>query len=172
MELRRMMKSYLSIFVLGISISAIVCSTAQAADWPNYRGPNYNGISTETGFSISWPEAGPKVLWKASIGTGFASMAVSDGNVYAIGNIDDKDFLYCFDAATGKEIWKKSYPCPLYSKMHEGGPCATPTVEGDAVYTLSKDGDALQLRARSQMTRWVIRVHKNNRLRFWRKGFL
>jgi len=105
-----MMKSYVHLLIIGLGISAIVFSTAQAADWPNYRGANYDGISSETGWSATWPEEGPKVLWKYSLGTGFASMAVSDGKVYATGNIDDKDFLYCLDAATGKEIWKTSYP--------------------------------------------------------------
>jgi len=152
-----MMKSCVHVVILGLSISAIVFSTAQAADWPNYRGPNYDGISTETGWSATWPEDGPKMLWKYSLGTGFASMAVSNGRVYALGNIDDNDFLYCLDAATGKEIWKTSYPCPLYKKSHEGGPCATPTINGDAIYTFSKDGDAVRFKVSTGEIVW----HKN-----------
>ena len=155
-----MMKSYRKVLILGIGISAIVLSTAWAADWPKYRGSNYDGISSETGFSASWPEAGPKVLWKYSLGTGFASMAVSNGRVYATGNIDDNDILYCLDAATGKEIWKTSYPCPLYSKNHEGGPCATPTIEGDAVYTFSKDGDAIRFKASNGEIVWHKKLNK------------
>ena len=157
MKLRKMMKSVLHVVILGLCISAAVCSTARAADWLNYRGPNHDGISTETGWSTSWPESGPKILWKSSLGTGFASMAVSNGKVYATGNIGDKDFLYCLDAATGKEIWKKSYPCPLYKKDHEGGPCATPTIDGDAVYTFSKGGDAIRFNAATGEIVW----HKN-----------
>jgi len=155
-----MMKRHVYVLVLGLSMSVIFCSTAQAADWPNYRGSNYDGISSETGLSASWPEAGPKVLWKYSLGAGFASMAVSNGKVYATGNIDDKDFLYCLDAATGKEIWKKSYPCPLYSKNHEGGPCATPTIDGDAVYTFSKDGDAIRFKAATGEIVWHKKLNK------------
>jgi outer membrane protein assembly factor BamB len=132
-------------------------STAEAADWPNWRGPNRNGISSETGWVTTWPEEGPKVLWKHSIGAGFASIAVSNGRAYAMGNIRDNDLLYCFDAETGKEIWKKSYPCPLFKKNHEGGPCATPTVEGGAVYTFSKNGDAIRFNAATGDIVW----HKN-----------
>lgn len=160
MELHRMMKSCAQILVFGLGICVIgTClhSPAEAADWPNYRGPNYNGISSETGWLAAWHKNGPKVLWRHSIGTGFASMAVSNGKVYAMGNIDDKDFLYCLDAATGKEIWKKSYPCPLYNKSHEGGPCATPTIDGDAVYTFSKNGDAIRFNAATGEIVW----HKN-----------
>lgn len=130
--------------------------SARAADWPNYRGPDYDGISEETGWQSTW-QGSPTIAWKASLGWGFASMAVSDGRVYAMGNVNDKDIVYCFDAASGKELWKQSYPCPRYKKMHEGGPCATPTVEGTAVYVLSKAGDALRLNAKTGEVIW----HKN-----------
>jgi outer membrane protein assembly factor BamB len=157
---RKVIRDYVQALVFGLSISAIgtgFYSTAEAADWPNYRGPNHNGISNETGWSATWPEGGPKVLWKTSIGNGFCSIAVSNGRAYTMGNIKNNDILYCFDAKTGKEIWKKSYPCPLYKKNHEGGPSATPTVDGNAVYTFSKDGDAIRFNAATGQKVW----HKN-----------
>jgi len=160
MMLKKVTEGYLRIMVCGLSICALAvcfCGAAGAADWPHWRGPDYNGISNETGWTAAWPEDGPKVLWQAELGTGFASMAVSKGRVYAMGNIDDNDILYCFDAKTGSRIWKKSYPCPLYPKMHEGGPCATPTVDGDAVYTFSKNGDAIRFNAETGEIVW----HKN-----------
>ena len=160
MESRGIIRNYILVLLFRFVAFAVVivcCNKSQASDWPNWRGPNYNGISSETGWSATWPEEGPKVLWKTSIGTGFASMAVSNGRVYATGNINDNDILYCFDAETGEEIWKKSYPCPLYKKSHEGGPCATPTVDGNAVYTFSKDGDAIRFNAATGQKVW----HKN-----------
>lgn len=151
-------------YMLTLAVVFIVCTvgaeyygTAKAADWPNWRGPNHNGISSETGWITTWPKEGPKVLWTASIGTGFSSMAVSNGRVYAMGNINNNDIIYCFQADTGKEIWKQSYPCPLYNKQHEGGPAATPTVEGDAVYVFSKNGDAIRFKAATGQVVW----HKN-----------
>ena len=143
----------LSIFAFG----ADFYSTAGAADWPNWRGPNHDGVSSETGWVANWPKEGPTVVWKASIGTGFSSIAVGNGRAYAMGNINDNDILYCFDAATGKEIWKKSYPCPLYAKNHEGGPSATPTIDGEAIYTFSNDGDIIRFKAESGEIVW----HKN-----------
>jgi len=154
---RKVIRGYMLALVFGLSINAIgtgFYSTAEAADWPNWRGPNYNGISSETGWNATWPEGGPKVLWKKSIGTGFASMAISNGRVYATGNIKDNDILYCFDAKTGEEIWKESYPCPLFNKNHEGGPAATPTVDGNAVYTFSKNGDAIRFNAATGEVIW------------------
>lgn len=160
MTVQRIKKGYLWASVCGLSICAIAasfCGDAWATDWPHWRGPDYNGISNESGWTAAWPEGGPKVLWKAELGIGFASMAVSKGRVYAMGNISNNDILYCFDAKTGSQIWKKSYPCPLLDKSHEGGPCATPTVDGDAVYTFSKNGDAIRFNAETGEIVW----HKN-----------
>ena len=145
------------LFSFVFFMSIVHSNTAIAADWPRWRGPDYNGISKETGWSATFPEGGPKVLWEKSIGAGFASITVSDGKAYTMGNIDDHDILYCFDAATGNEIWKKSYPCPLLNNNHEGGPCATPTIDGDAVYTFSKDGDVVRFKTANGDIVW----HKN-----------
>jgi outer membrane protein assembly factor BamB len=130
---------------------------AEAADWPNWRGPNYNGISDETGWVATWPKEGPKILWEKSIGRGFCSITVSKGRVYTMGNIKNTDIVYCFDEQTGRKIWRRSYPCPLLDKSHEGGPAATPTVHGEFVYTFSKQGDAFCLKAATGDVVW----HKN-----------
>jgi outer membrane protein assembly factor BamB len=117
-----------------------LATNLHAADWPNYRGPDHNGISKETGWSTQWPANGPKVLWKAKVGFGFASFAVANGRTYTTGNADNTDTIFCFDANTGKEIWKRSYPAPLDPKSYQGGTSATPTVDDDRVYTVSKRG--------------------------------
>jgi len=111
-----------------------------AADWPYFRGPDHNGISKETGWSAQWPASGPKQLWKAKVGMGFSTLSVSKGRVYTTGNTSDTDSVFCFDANTGKELWKHSYAAPLDPKYYEGGTSATPVVDGDRVYTLSKRG--------------------------------
>ncbi len=153
----------------GYMFSAINSNIAYAADkgtsvdWPNWHGPHHNGISSETGWQTHWPEDGPKILWKKSIGTGFASIAVSRGRIYAMGNTgkkgdkkekEHKDIIYCLNAHTGREIWRKSYLCPVFPKQHEGGPGATPTVDGDFVYTLSKKGDLYCLNAETGQVIW------------------
>ena len=101
-------------------------------------------------------------MWRASVGTGFSSIAVSGGRAYTMGNtgskdIDEKehkDIIFCFDAKTGEEKWRYPYPCPLNPKNHEGGPSATPTVEGDRVYTLSKKGHVFCLNAKTGKVIW------------------
>jgi outer membrane protein assembly factor BamB len=162
MEWRRISRASLQVWGFSIvSLAFVVSSVGLSADWPNWRGPNYNGISDEAGWSTTWPEDGPKIAWKTSIGTGFASMAVSDGRVYAMGNIGDKDILYCFDEKTGKEIFRYSYPCPLFNKQHEGGPAATPTVSGDSVYVFSKQGDVLRINAETGEVIWHKELSKD-----------
>ncbi|MHC4160156.1 MAG: outer membrane protein assembly factor BamB family protein, partial [Planctomycetota bacterium] len=112
----------INVWMEFILIPVIICGAAVGADWPHWRGPNYNGISEETGWNATWGKDGPKQLWKASVGTGFSSISVSKGQVYTIGNTGDKDTVYCLDANTGKILWKHSYPEPIDPKHYEGGP--------------------------------------------------
>ena len=109
-------------------------------DWPQWQGPQSNGISQEKGWKIKSPDAGPSKLWQQNIGIGFSSMSVAKGKLYTLGHRDGQDTVWCFDALTGKEIWKHSYACQIVDNLHEGGPAATPTVDGDRVYTISKEG--------------------------------
>jgi outer membrane protein assembly factor BamB len=152
----------------GIIMVTVVCWTlglglACAEDWPNWRGPEHNGISREAGWDANKLKNGPIVLWRKEIGTGFASVAVSEGRAYAMGNPakpdgksgqEQKDILWCFEAKTGAELWQHTYPCLLEPKSHEGGPSATPTVEAGRVYTLSKQGHAFCLDAKSGAIVW------------------
>jgi outer membrane protein assembly factor BamB len=128
--------------------------TASAADWPNFRGPNHNGISSETGWNSIWPAEGPKPLWKASVGAGFSSIAIAKGRAYTVGNRAEIDTVYCFDAETGSNVWKFSYPAALEPNMHEGGPSATPTVDGGRVYAVSKQGILFCLDAEKGALLW------------------
>src|SRR5436309_14574038 len=92
---------------------ALLASTSSlpALDWPQWRGPKRTGISEETGWLTKWPAEGPKVLWQASVGVGYASMSVGNRKVYTMGNVNETDHVFCLDANTGKELWKFDYPC-------------------------------------------------------------
>lgn len=136
---------------LGVLVPA---ASARAEDWPNWRGPDHNGISKETGFKTTFPAGGPTILWKASVGTGFSSFAVAKGKVYTLGNADDQDTIYCWDAQTGKEVWKYSYQQRLGDKFYEGGTHSTPTVSDGRVYTTSKYGHLCCLDAETGKVIW------------------
>ena len=131
-----------------------VAAPARASDWPNFRGPDHNGISKETGWSVQWPKEGPRKLWEAKVGTGYASFAVAGGRAFTTGNRNDTDTLYCFDAASGRELWKHSYPAALWPKYNEGGTSATPTVDGAVVFQLGKQGQFFCLDAAKSTVLW------------------
>lgn len=125
-----------------------------ADDWPRWRGPNINGISTETGWQTRWPAAGPKRLWEAPVGVGYSSFSVSQGRVYTMGNLENTDVVWCFDAATGKVLWKHEYPCSPKDPNGYLGPRCTPTVDGDRVYTVSRHGHLFCLDAARGTVLW------------------
>jgi outer membrane protein assembly factor BamB len=131
-----------------------VAAETPSFDWPNWRGPAQDGISKETKLNWKWPSEGPKKLWQTTIGKGMSSFAVAHGRVYSMGNREDVDTVYCFDAGTGKVIWKHPYPCPLNPLSYEGGPSSTPAVDDDRVYTLSKAGDCFCLDAATGKVIW------------------
>jgi outer membrane protein assembly factor BamB len=152
------------LFLLAIWLLLIAPqATTSAADWHIYRGPNHDGVTTETDWSSDWASSGPKELWRKSIGIGFSSITVSNGRAYAMGHSGDKngqDTVFCLDAATGKELWTHRYSCPLEAKSYEGGTLSTPTVDGDAVYTISKMGDLFCLNAATGAVVWQKQVNK------------
>ena len=128
------------LFICFLLVSLFI-QPCPGADWPNWRGPEYTGISQETDLNFSWPETGPKQLWKAEVGIGVSSVVVSKGRLYTMGNIQDTDFVHCLNEQTGEPIWKYSYPSPLNAVLYEGGPTATPLVHGEHLYTLGREGD-------------------------------
>ncbi|MEI7730154.1 MAG: PQQ-binding-like beta-propeller repeat protein [Verrucomicrobiota bacterium] len=143
----------LKIAAMAALFSTAIVSDVQALDWYRWRGPDLNGISKETGWKADAAN-NPKILWKAEVGMGFASFSVSEGRFYTSGNASETDTVYCFDANTGKEIWKQSYACGLDAKYYEGGTSATPTVDGKNVYTLSKRGHLYSFDAATGKINW------------------
>ena len=84
-------------FILTILLTGTVC---YGDDWPQFRGPNRDGKSAETGLLKKWPQAGPKLLWSVGgLGIGFSSVAVAGGFVYTTGMIASEGFLFAYDLA-------------------------------------------------------------------------
>jgi outer membrane protein assembly factor BamB len=130
---------------LSSGIAADPAARAGAFDWPQWRGPNHDGISAEKGWLQTWPAEGPRPLWNKSIALGFSAVAVARGNLYTMGNDGAKDIIYCLDAATGNEKWNFSYPCD--NARDWPGPRAQPVVDEDRLYTCSWQGDIYCLKA-------------------------
>jgi outer membrane protein assembly factor BamB len=160
----------ISILLLVIA-STPVCTMAD--DWPNWRGPQYNGISSEPNWIGDWPECEPMLIWEQQVGTGFSSVAIADGRLYTMGNsermveipdsesrtgvvqtLEEVDEVFCLDPNTGEVLWIHAYASPLTDDLYEGGPSATPTVADSNVYTFSKRGVAYCLNANDGAVVW------------------
>src|ERR1043165_5259196 len=93
--------------LISISMLALGVVVSRAADWPQYRGPNHDGVSPE--HIAKWPAAGPQVLWKAPTTDGFSSFSVSGGKAFTIvaRQVEGapREVCVAFDANTGKELW-------------------------------------------------------------------
>ena len=117
---------------VGIFIVAVWLGfSASAVDWPNWRGPKYNGISAET-LPRDLPKALP-VAWTTEVGIGFCTVSVVSDRVVTMGNAKGKDTVWCLNAADGRVLWKHTYDCPLDPLYYEGGPGSTPTIFGGSV---------------------------------------
>jgi outer membrane protein assembly factor BamB len=147
------MRSLLLLLAVGLAWPV------RADDWPNWRGPQYDGISRERGLLKSWAAGGPKVLWETDLGGGYSSVAVANGRVFTQSKDKNEDLIVCVDAQTGKKLWNHRYPCdyakyPSLDQRFLTGPKATPTVVGDQVFTLGNTGLLHCLDARSGKVVW------------------
>lgn len=147
-----------STILVGLALCSL--TAARADDWPHFRGPARNGSSAEKNWRAEWPADGPPVAWKAEVGLGFSSIVVANGRMATVGHASGKDTVFCFDAASGKPLWKHSYAAELGDKFYEGGTTGTPTFDGDRLYWLSRWGDLFCFDAAAGKVVWQTNVHK------------
>ncbi len=131
----------------------------QADDWPNFRGPNRDGISRESGWKAN---SDAPIVWKAQVGLGYSMPIVGEGKVIVSGHDGgDTDTLFCFDEATGKEKWKFSYPQPLGAKFFQGGTTGTATLDGSVVFSLAREGELFCLDAETGKLIWKVHLRED-----------
>ena len=168
------MKRLLSLLSSVLPLSPVVLS---ADDWPQWFGPQRDGIWREKGIVDRLPEGGPALVWKAAIGNGYAGPAVSDGRVYLFdrtladtsnlpdnpfkrGEIPGEESLHCLESATGKLVWKKSYDTN-YTVSYAAGPRCTPVIHEGLVYTLGAEGRLLVRKTETGDVVWEKDVVKD-----------
>ncbi|MEN3326062.1 MAG: outer membrane protein assembly factor BamB [Acidobacteriota bacterium] len=147
------------IALLSLALGLAGQAMAQtAALWPQWRGPNRDGISKETGLLKQWPADGPPLVWKATgAGNGYSSFSISDGKLYTMGLRGDREFVIAFDVTTGKEAWATAHGS-AFRNDRGNGPRGTPTVDGNRVYALGGNGDLSALDARTGKIVWSKNV--------------
>lgn len=128
-------------------------------DWPRFRGPQQNGVSLEKGLLRSWPESGPKVLWKKPIGNGFSTVTTVGDALYTLAVEGESETAYRLREKDGEVIWRVSLG-PVFPETFGNGPRSTPTVDGDVVYVLSATGRLHALKIKDGSRLWELDLVK------------
>src|ERR1700694_5195641 len=127
--LRARLIVFASIFVLAAALGLLVEAMQAPADWPQWRGPNRDGISKETGLLKKWPKAGPELVWSFDkAGAGYSSPALVGGKLYTMGARDKTEYVIALDGM-GQELWSAKIG-PMFDfkgNSWSGGPNASPT---------------------------------------------
>jgi len=157
---------------LSLASDSFAQDKAPSGEWPQWRGPQRNGLSSEMGLLKSWPTEGPPLVWKTNgAGEGYSTVSISQGRLFTMGNRGDGDaraeYVIALDVATGKELWAARNGSP-FANDRGGGPRGTPTVDGDVLYALGGQGELSCLQVKTGQARWHLSLFdkfggRNNR---------
>jgi outer membrane protein assembly factor BamB len=149
-----------SLSLASLLSTALFLPPADASDqkrpaWPEFLGPERNGISRETGLNLNWEATPPKVLWKVPLGSGYGSFAVVGDRLFTMARRGQRDFVLCLDAGSGKEVWAHDAAPTYVDKQKQGsGPRATPTYHRGKLYCLLPMGELICLSAADGRKLW------------------
>ncbi len=155
----KMLRIYLIGFLLSVTVLAAAGpgtseeAPAKAGEWPQWRGPHRDAVSTEKGILKEWPAAGPKLLWRIPVGEGFSSISVADGRLYTLWDESEAQYLVSLDAASGNQLWRRRIG-ESFSDYYGNGPRSTPAVDGGIVYAVSARGHLYAVDAREGRQLW------------------
>ena len=125
--------------LLTAAATAFAQADAVKGEWPQFLGPNRNGLSGETGLLTEWPAEGPKVVWRVPGGVGMSGFAISRGRAVTLVQRDGKQWVVGLDAKTGATQWQTPV-APIYKNGMGNGPRATPAIAGDSVFVFTGEG--------------------------------
>jgi hypothetical protein len=143
-----------TLIVLAITLQG----RSEAHDWPQWRGPERDGISTEGGLRRNWPPDGPQRIWLSrNAGLGYSSPSVVGDRMYIMGSVDGKEMLLAMGVDDGSQLWSTEIG-ERFNNNRGDGPRGTPTVDGELVYALGAQGDLLCVRVADGNAVWRARM--------------
>ena len=142
-----------------ITLLTLLATSAFAADWPHYRGLKMDGSTAEN--IAPWSEDGPQQLWRVQVGIGCSSMTVVGNRLFTAGYRAGKETVQCIDIATGQEIWAHGWEAKIGDYLFEGGPRATPTIDGELLYMVGADGHVACLETKTGKPMWTKHLVKD-----------
>jgi outer membrane protein assembly factor BamB len=145
--------------VFALLGGGLMLGTFVAANWPQWRGPERDGISQETGLLKQWPEGGPRLLWQVDgLGEGFSTPAIVGDRIYLISNKGlENEFVQALNAKDGSQIWEKQIGKVGEPDQQPSYPSArsTPTYDNGWLYALGSAGDLACIDSKSGDIRWT-----------------
>jgi outer membrane protein assembly factor BamB len=152
-------------FLAAASGLVLSLPAVQAADWPQWRGPERNGVSQEKGLLAEWPKEGPRLNWQVKdLGDGYSTPSIVGDHIYLIANkgIQDENAL-ALSVSDGRVIWKQRLGKvgPNTKQMPYPGARSTPSADGDRLYALGSDGDLVCLDAKTGNIHWQKSLRKD-----------
>ena len=152
------MRQLLLCVLAGLFLAADLSGRQPLQEWFQWRGPNRDGHSAETGLLQSWPKSGPQLAWRASgVGNGYSSFSTSGGRLYTLGARGNVEYVTALDRATGRKLWEYQNG-RRFENDRGDGPRSTPTVDGDRLYVLGGSGDLTCLDAATGKRIWTINL--------------
>ncbi len=142
------------VFCACVLLSGVV----RSEDWPSWRGPNRDDISTETGLLRKWPEGGPEKLWTSKdAGLGYSGCSIVNGVLFTMGadgtGEESNDFVIAINTKSGEKVWQANVGSYLENGWG-GGPRSTPTISGDLLIAISSKGDVVCLSTKDGAEKW------------------
>jgi outer membrane protein assembly factor BamB len=142
---------------LALLLSITTVAQAQSTDWAQWGGPQRNFKSEAKGLATTWPETGPKVVWRRELGDGYSAISAEGGMLFTMYRKGDNEVVVALDASTGKTIWEFSYAAPFspdYDMSYGPGPHATPLVAGNMVFASGATGKLHSLDKKTGKALW------------------
>ena len=127
--------------LLLILIAALFAPHTTPTDWPQFLGPDRNGVYRGPALAEKWPAGGPRVVWQKETGQGFSGPVVAQGRVILFHRVGNREVVESIEARTGKPQWQYAYPTAYRDQFgFDEGPRAAPVVVDGVVYTFGSEG--------------------------------
>ncbi len=144
---------FLPLALAGLVVIGTASDDGDENSWPQWRGPQRNGLSVEKNWVAEGKE---ESLWEMEVGLGYSSVSIANGLLYTMGYDAEAglDVIWCLDAVTGEEVWAHPYKSKIWAQAHRGGTLNTPSIDGDVVYTLNREGNLFCFKAKTGKVLW------------------
>src|SRR5688500_15397387 len=141
------MRLLMCVFGIGLMVAP------PGGHWPQWRGPQRDGIWPETGLVARWPAAGPPLAFAGpGLGIGFSSVSIANGRIFTMGDLPSGQHVMALDEETGRRLWATRVGGRHVDEY--GGPRGTPTIDGELLYAVDTDGDLVCLETATGRERW------------------